>query len=117
MVAYLVDKLKTFAALDACHDSRLVWIALQHECALERIFYGKLYHSPMTQYSINMGPGGWSPSRSATDYLGFIALRDPQANCAEEHELPPLKTWISNKKEVSINFPWALTEVVVVYGT
>ena len=71
------------------------WKAYQAELAIEKFLWGRPLFYSDRQNSINLGPGIQAPTRSTTDYLGFLALEDPSS--VSLGDTPPvLSTWFKS---------------------
>lgn len=78
-----------------------IWRAFQMELAAEKILWG----TPLTYisdiYSVNLGPGKLTPSRSLTDQRGFLALEKWSASMGDENSIPPCRIWTTSEAMIS----------------
>lgn len=95
MVSTLKDLYMKFKLTGNCGG---VWSSYQLELALEKLLWGHPLCFMSQQYSINLGPGIATPSRSKTDQLGFLALENEFSSIENEEETPPLKMY--SKSEI-----------------
>ena len=74
-----------------------IWRAFQLELAEEKLLRGRPLTFRSNQYSVNLGPGVLFPSRSLTDYLGFLALEDSTTCMGNEDSIPPVSVWTNSE--------------------
>jgi hypothetical protein len=72
---------------------RCTWQSFQLELACEKILWGQPLCSRSTKYSINLGPGCLTPSRSVTDQFGFLSLDLYSTSMQTERSIPPPEIW------------------------
>ena len=74
-----------------------IWRAFQLEIAELKLLWGRPLTFRSNQYAVNLGPGILLPSRSVTDYLGFLALEDSTACMESEKSIPPPCIWTNSE--------------------
>lgn len=73
------------------------WHSYQMELASEKLLWGHLLLPRSSGYSVNLGPGLLSPSRSLTDHLGFLALEASTSCMHYEDCIPAYCIWTQSE--------------------